>query len=82
MFPSVSKDGRAVDLQAEPHLWSREEAAQPAQGPVAGPEADGCKSDEGPRWSQEPAGVQQKSGQAGGMDQREGKNIISFSMLC
>lgn len=68
MFLSVSKDGWAVDLQAEPHLWPGEEAAQPAQGPVADPETDGCKSDEGPGWSQKPAGVQQESGQAGGMD--------------
>ena len=68
MFLSSSKDGWAVDLQAEPHLRSCEEAAQPAQGPVADSEADGCKSDEGTGRSQEPAGVQQEGGQAGGVD--------------
>lgn len=64
----VPKDGWAVDLQAEPYIRRGEEAARPAQGPVADPQTHGCKSDEGPRGSQEPAGVQQKSGRAGGVD--------------
>lgn len=77
-----SQDGWAVDLQDEPHIWTREEAAQPAQGPMADPETDGCESDEGPGRSQDPAGVQQKSGQAGGMDEREGKKNILFFFCC
>lgn len=62
------KDGRAADLQDKPHLWSGAEAAQPAEGSVADPETDSRQSEEGARGSEESAGVQQESGQAGGLD--------------
>lgn len=75
MFLSVAKDGRAVGLQAQPDLGSSAETAESAPGPVADSQTDSCKSDQGSGRSQEPAGVQQEGGQAGGMDKREGNRL-------
>ena len=68
-FSVFKKMGEQFDVQAEtpPLILVKKQLSQ-LRDQWAHPETDGCKSDEGPGWSQEPAGVQQKSGQAGGMD--------------
>lgn len=64
----VCEDGGAAGLQAEPRVGPGEEAALSAPGPVAHPETDGGQSDASSGRSQEPAGVQHKGGEAGGVD--------------
>ena len=69
-------DGRAVDLQAEPHRGAGEETAGHAERSLADAETDGSQSDEGAgrRWREELAGVQQKGGATRGLDQRQGES--------
>lgn len=65
-------DGRAADVAGEPqHRGSAEAAAGPAR-PVAAPEADSCQPEQSPGGAAEPAGLQQESRAAGGVDQAQG----------
>lgn len=65
-------DGRAADVAGKPQRRGGAEAAAGPAGPVAAPEADGCQPEQSPGGAAEPAGLQQESRAAGGVDQAQG----------